>query len=746
MKKKNRLIATCIIIKIKLILALCIFALPTQAQITINTETSLNEEMQTHEVHFIAHDFEDILALQLSIRWNANTWNLASFSVEGPLGLRSDDVAMIFPGENNKFVVSWIDDDVQGLSLPNGSRLFTLGFQQIEEGGLDLVFANSPLAIEVINTDLENIGLTSFTNEVVDTQVIRGRVMQMVDNDCNSEEGLPLASWSVELGTGESTRRIQTDNNGGFVFAVDANTTYTLTATPPFGLWEICEPIQTITVPATAEANSPFVDFKAKVRQECAVLEVDVSTPFLRRCFPNTYTVNYANIGTVTAEAAHIIIDLDETFDFQSSSIPATDLGNNQLQFDLGDIPASNFGRFAFEVVVNCEEATLGQTHCVEANIFPKPDCFDNSPNWSGAELELAAGCKEDATLEFKIRNVGEGDMLDEQAFSIVEDMIMLHQSGSEGVFKLRSGEEFLYEIPATGATYRLETEQVPNHPFHGTLALALEGCGEDDLGEFSTGFVTMLPLAGKTFSYDIDCQENRGAYDPNDKQGFPKGVGSEHWLKQNTDIEYLIRFQNTGTDTAFNIVVLDTLSPLLEPESVKPLVASHDYTFEQLDKNILKFTFANIMLPDSNINEVASHGFIRFKVSQQPDLEDNLLIENQAAIYFDFNEPIFTNTTVHKTGEEPLTPVEAFELASTISASPNPFDHQAIIEMEEQAPPNTTFVLYDLLGREMRRMPFEGNRLLFQRGSLVDGIYFYEVQVDGKIIHSDKLSIQSID
>ena len=27
-------------------------------------------------------------------------------------------------------------------------------------------------------------------------------------------------------------------------------------------------------------------------------------------------------------------------------------------------------------------------------------------------------------------------------------------------------------------------------------------------------------------------------------------------------------------------------------------------------------------MLPDSNINEPASHGFVKFKIAQQPDLE----------------------------------------------------------------------------------------------------------------------------
>jgi len=46
-------------------------------------------------------------------------------------------------------------------------------------------------------------------------------------------------------------------------------------------------------------------------------------------------------------------------------------------------------------------------------------------------------------------------------------------------------------------------------------------------------------------------CIENIGAYDPNDKTAFINGMPADYDIKMNQDIEYLIRFQNTGTDTA---------------------------------------------------------------------------------------------------------------------------------------------------------------------------------------------------
>ena len=50
-------------------------------------------------------------------------------------------------------------------------------------------------------------------------------------------------------------------------------------------------------------------------------------------------------------------------------------------------------------------------------------------------------------------------------------------------------------------------------------------------------------------------------------------------------------------------------------------------------------------MLPDSNVNELASHGFLRFRVKPVNGLVIGDVIKNTAAIYFDYNLPVYTNT-----------------------------------------------------------------------------------------------------
>ena len=171
--------------------------------------------------------------------------------------------------------------------------------------------------------------------------------------------------------------------------------------------------------------------------------------------------------------------------------------------------------------------------------------------------------------------------------------------------------------------------------------------------GEFSLGFVTQFPLDDESLTIDEDCQENRGSYDPNDKTGYPKGFCQAKYIRTDQEIEYRIRFQNTGTDTAFNITVTDTLSHFLSPASVRPGTSSHPYEYALLGEGVVKFTFPNIMLPDSNVNKPASHGFVKFSVKQQADNPMGTMIENYAGIYFDFNDPIHTNTVRHTIGDD---------------------------------------------------------------------------------------------
>ncbi|MCB0683880.1 MAG: hypothetical protein KDC32_23685, partial [Saprospiraceae bacterium] len=137
----------------------------------------------------------------------------------------------------------------------------------------------------------------------------------------------------------------------------------------------------------------------------------------------------------------------------------------------------------------------------------------------------------------------------------------------TDQIAPLDAGAQFDLLLEATGGTYRVVAEQVPGFPYPGHPTVAVEGCGDWS----NPGFVILFPEnEGSPFTA-IDCQENVGAFDPNDKQAFPYGYDSAHYIEAETELEYRIRFQNTGTDTAFNVLILDTLSAQLDLSSVRP-------------------------------------------------------------------------------------------------------------------------------------------------------------------------------
>ena len=145
-----------------------------------------------------------------------------------------------------------------------------------------------------------------------------------------------------------------------------------------------------------------------------------------------------------------------------------------------------------------------------------------------------------------------------------------------------------------------------------------------------------------KTITVEMTC-----SYDPNDKQVFPNGYEEPHFILNDTELEYLIRFQNTGNATAINVLVTDTIDENIDLSSFNLVANSHSViTNIRPDERVIEFLFENIMLPDSSSNEPESNGMISFKISPYSDLLPGTVINNTGNIYFDNNPPIITNTT----------------------------------------------------------------------------------------------------
>jgi uncharacterized repeat protein (TIGR01451 family) len=156
-----------------------------------------------------------------------------------------------------------------------------------------------------------------------------------------------------------------------------------------------------------------------------------------------------------------------------------------------------------------------------------------------------------------------------------------------------------------------------------------------------NSSFISFASVATNTVAATDTVQSIvRGSYDPNDKQATPSLTLQE--VSSGKHIDYNIRFQNTGTDTAFNVVIADTLDSKLLANQVQMMGSSHTCKTTVKD-NIIFFEFLDIMLPDSNINKFGSNGFVSFKIKPIASLTVGTNIPNKAAIYFDYNSPVIT-------------------------------------------------------------------------------------------------------
>ena len=274
----------------------------------------------------------------------------------------------------------------------------------------------------------------------------------------------------------------------------------------------------------TADIDSAIRYIPVTISKECSELQINGTTPLLRRCFENSYSFEVKNTGSVTAEDVEVDILLDDYFDFISSDAYIVNQSGQELKVRLENIPPNSSRRFRVKFLLSCD-AELGEAHYMNASVEMQNPCYEQNVSMS------------------------------------------------------------------------------------------------------------------------FECRENIGSFDPNDKQAFVDGVSNIDVLSDGETLEYLVRFQNTGTDTAFTVRVEDRLVSAFDPSTLEIVSASHDYRYE-IDRRNLIVTFDNILLPDSTTNEEASNGFIKFKVDIIEEYKKGDVFNNKADIFFDFNDPVRTNTT----------------------------------------------------------------------------------------------------
>lgn len=213
------------------------------------------------------------------------------------------------------------------------------------------------------------------------------------------------------------------------------------------------------------------------------------------------------------------------------------------------------------------------------------------------------------------------------------------------------------------------------------------------------------------------------GSFDPNDKTCLEGDVITPSLIGEY--VHYLIRFENTGTYLAQNIVVKDLIDlTKFDISTLVPTKASHDFTTKISDGNKVEFIFENINLPFDN---ATNDGYIAFKIKTLQTLIVGDSFTNEANIYFDYNFPILTNkaTSTFKT-----LGISDFEFADYFNVYPNPvnnilnIDVQNTIEVESMA-------IYDILGQLVIAIPNAKNISKIDVSKLTTGNYLLKMNTD---------------
>jgi len=554
------------------------------------------------------------------------------------------------------------------------------------------------------------------------------------DGDCQQDaddpavEGVQIRlSGNLQM----SMRATEADGSAQFNYVDSGPFSLFLPQFPTLS-WAVCQ--DTIQVNPDTAGGIINAAFLLRPISFCPQLSVELGLPSaFRGCLVSSNaTVTVRNTGTLVAEGVQVAVVIPSSvMELVTATPPPSTQSGDTLFFDAGALQPFAKSTISMTVKTKCDTFLIGQTLCLEAFATLDNPCPETGLAYS--EVRLFSQCIGDTTVRFTLKNVGDAPTLNLHEYVIIEDEVILRSAQD---FNLNAQGTMVVEVPADGSTYRMEATKYDN----GTLtATAIENCGG-----LTPGFITAYWLDEGLRNYDFDCREVIGSYDPNQKTVVPAGAGPEHLLPANRPLQYTIDFQNTGTDTAFRVLLRDILPPQLDINTFRPGFASHTYTWQIGDAGALEVLFFPIALPDSNVNEAGSHGFFSFEIDQNPDLPDGTTIQNKASIIFDYNPPILTNTVLHTIGKLTVHINEAQRYTDLWKVSGNPARASATFQAMSFIAGEKRFMLSDASGRLVRSAQFSGQTFEFQRGGLPGGLYFFRISdwqgriFSGKIVLAD--------
>ena len=449
----------------------------------------------------------------------------------------------------------------------------------------------------------------------------------------------------------------------------------------------------------------------------CPRLTMNLLQPRFRLCAKNNFTIRYRNDGMGAEPNARIKLNLPELVRIYSATSPYTTLPDSSVVFDIGNLEPGQGGSISITDTIGCPTTPdSSQRACFSARMEPISVCSEVNPaaiGWSGAWLDAKARYNP-ATDKVRYTLFNRGtDMLDSTKVSIAS----LGTVFVNTKVKMIAGDSLSWNVePITVLHCGMYVEQPANCP----------------LGTSGTLFHTGRNTAASYLSFQdgwlmnqttTACPPFRYSYDPNEKIVDPTIP-----VEPGAELTYTIHFENYGNDTAYAVIVADTLPTGLDITTFRMTGSSHDCEPRlagTLDNPVVFFNFLPIKLPGKKQDSVLSKGQVDFKIRLKPNVALGSIHQNKAHIYFDRNEAIITNTTVTKVRD----PDEPTEVSNSISQNkelivyPNPNQGSFTIRLPKGFE-NQEISLTDIQGKLVMRPKTLDDKSL-SVNYITPGIYF---------------------
>ncbi|WP_162126509.1 T9SS-dependent choice-of-anchor J family protein [Flavobacterium phycosphaerae] len=293
-----------------------------------------------------------------------------------------------------------------------------------------------------------------------------------------------------------------------------------------------------------------------------------------------------------------------------------------------------------------------------------------------------------------------------------------------------------------TGFTYTF-SNLAPNQELLISVNMQVPTIPTVNLGDMLTNTATVASLNTDAFPLNNNYSLSQivvGSYDPNDKSESHGGKIGLDTFTDNDYLYYMIQFENTGTANAEFIRIEDVLDARIDETTFEMIRASHTVN-TSLSGNQLTWHFYNINLPPTISQPDQSHGYVFFKIKPKTGYAAGDIIPNTAAIYFDYNPAIVTNTFntefFSSLGNSSFAASESFHLY------PNPAHHNVKISLNTNDKIDE-IRFYDISGKLTKRVTtIDALSSDIDVSGLEKGIYFVEIKTENKSKQIKKLIIQ---